>query len=244
MAVFFLMLLKKHYKKIYLKKSQLIIINKFINIKLLLNNLSLEKNMSYYNFFLENTNLILHSNIEKYYMGIFWFSKYMSFYFFNFLGIKLKLSNLNLNINNSSKELLALWHNTYSDNFLKAYHFTPWQYLIFLIKLIYNKSFDNLILIVKTFITKSHLKYHKRLFYHFANIINTYYSILSGLGKLKGYKLYFKGKLGRKGSVKKSTIRFSNGFTSLTKKSLKFNYKTFLVYTETGVVGCYLSIFF
>ena len=56
--------------------------------------------------------------------------------------------------------------------------------------------------------------------------------------------MYFKGKLGKKGSVKKSTMFFKKGQVSFTNKSLKYNYKYFLIPTETGVVGCYISLFF
>ena len=76
------------------------------------------------------------------------------------------------------------------------------------------------------------------------SIFSYYLNFLYPYKKLKGYRLYFRGKLGKKGSVKKSTIFFSGGKISYTNKSLKYNYKYFLIPTETGVVGCYISLFF
>ena len=93
-------------------------------------------------------------------------------------------------------------------------------------------------------IQREHLKYHKRLFITLGFIFSYYLDFLYPSKKLKGYRLYFRGKLGRKGSVKKSTIFFYGGKISYSNKSLKYNYKHFLIPTETGVVGCYISLFF
>ena len=61
---------------------------------------------------------------------------------------------------------------------------------------------------------------------------------------LKGCSLFFKGKLGKKGSVRKSKFFVKIGNVSLTNKSLRINYKTYVVITITGVIGCGISIFY
>ena len=61
---------------------------------------------------------------------------------------------------------------------------------------------------------------------------------------LKGYTVFFKGKLARKGSVRKSVFFYKYGQVSKTNKFLRVSYRQFLVYTETGVVGCYISLFY
>lgn len=93
-------------------------------------------------------------------------------------------------------------------------------------------------------IQQESLKYHKRLFISLNSIFSYYLDFLYPDKKLKGYRLYFRGKLGKKGSVKKSTVFFSGGKISYTNKSLRYNYKYFLIPTETGVIGCYISLFF
>lgn len=63
-------------------------------------------------------------------------------------------------------------------------------------------------------------------------------------GHCAGYRLYFKGKLGRKGSVKKTVFYAKLGKHSYTNKNLRFNYRRFLVPTETGIIGCYFGVFY
>ena len=63
-------------------------------------------------------------------------------------------------------------------------------------------------------------------------------------GRFLGYNLFFKGKLGRKGSVKKSVFFYKYGRVSNSNKSLRLNYRKFLIYTETGVVGCGINLFY
>lgn len=62
--------------------------------------------------------------------------------------------------------------------------------------------------------------------------------------KIKGYSIFFKGKLGKVGSVRKSVFFFRNGLCSLSNNSLRFNQKRFVIITVTGVVGVCINIFF
>lgn len=62
--------------------------------------------------------------------------------------------------------------------------------------------------------------------------------------RAKGISIFFKGKLGKKGSVKKSTFFNKIGLVSLSRKDLRFNYRTFIISTHTGVIGANISVFF
>ena len=61
---------------------------------------------------------------------------------------------------------------------------------------------------------------------------------------LKGCSLFFKGKLGKKGSVRKSKFFFKYGNISLTNKNLRLTYRSYTITTITGVIGCHISIYY
>ena len=113
-----------------------------------------------------------------------------------------------------------------------------------MLQLFYTRNIDELTNFIKQNIEVMPIKAHKRLIYNASKILNIYYNVLIKTMRIRGFVLYFKGKLGRKGSVKKSIIRIIRGKISLTNKSLRFNSKQFLIFTETGVIGCYMSIFY
>jgi hypothetical protein len=62
--------------------------------------------------------------------------------------------------------------------------------------------------------------------------------------RIKGYSLYFKGKLGKAGSVRKRVLYFKGGLNSLSDINLRLDYRKFIIMTITGVVGGCVSIFF
>ena len=117
-------------------------------------------------------------------------------------------------------------------------------YFNILLNIIWFKNLDLFVRLIVDVIQKQHIKKHKNLFRHVNNIINTYFIILENNKIIKGYSLYFKGKLGRKGSVKKSLFYKKKGLVSFNNKLLRYNYKNFLINTETGIVGCYISLYY
>lgn len=113
-----------------------------------------------------------------------------------------------------------------------------------MIQLFFFKDIQHFVSFIKKIIQKYSLKHHRRLFRLVGTIFSNYLKLSHKTNELKGYRIYFKGKLGKKGSVKKSIIYLSDGQISFTNKNLRYNYKYFLIPTETGVVGCYLACFY
>lgn len=97
---------------------------------------------------------------------------------------------------------------------------------------------------VEEILVDAHLKKHKRLFLTIINILKNWFFFLKKKKKIKGFSLYFKGKLGKKGSVKKTKIFYKLGIISLTTKNIRLNYKMYSVTTLTGVIGAAIHIFF
>jgi hypothetical protein len=175
---------------------------------------------------------------------LFWFGTYLSFFLKKYTTVNINWQFLNIKLIDNKKLFVKLWKKTYHKNTLKNFFCSSWFYLYILLSFYCFKDIKQLVNFFVKVIQRYPLKYHKRLFRLVSLLFVDYLSILQNDNKLKGFRLYFKGKLGKKGSVKKSTIYVSGGQISYTNKMLKYNYKRFLIPTETGVVGCYLGVFF
>jgi len=183
-------------------------------------------------------------NIFEKSMSLYWFSTYLSFFLKKYTIVKINWQFLNLKLKSNVDIFIKLWRSTYKKNFLKNFFCSSWFYFYLLINLYCFKDIRELVIFFSKVIERYPLKYHKRLFRLFGSVFKEYLKVLYNYNKLLGFRLYFKGKLGKKGSVKKSTIYISGGKISYTNKMLRYNYKYFLIPTETGVVGCYLSVFY
>ena len=106
------------------------------------------------------------------------------------------------------------------------------------------KDPQGIIFIIQNILTKARLKKHKKLFF----LIGYFFKILflnkEQKNSLKGFSLFFKGKLGKKGSVRKSKFFVKYGLGSLTNKKLRLTYRTYIIITITGVVGCNICLFY
>lgn len=171
-------------------------------------------------------------------------STYLSLYLKQYTGVKLDWQFLNLKLTSEKVLMLKTWRVTYSKSFLKNFFMPSWTYFYFLIRIFMLRDISQFAAIVEKTIQKYPLKNHKRLFINASNLLKTYTKLANLDKQLLGFRLYFKGKLGRKGSVKKSIVYYSDGRISYTNKMLRYNYKYFLIPTETGVVGCYVAIFY
>lgn len=178
------------------------------------------------------------------YKKIYWISLYLTNFLKNYINWKVYWQFINLNLKKKKTHIFFLWKYTFRNFLVKEGFLQRWHYFYILIQLLFFKNPKMLTKLLTRFISKLKLKLHKRYFRFVNKILLTFYNYLYKKKLLLGYKLYFKGKLGRKGSVKKSTIRYTVGRTSFTNKSLRFNYNQFLIYTETGVVGAYLALFY
>ena len=137
----------------------------------------------------------------------------------------------------------TLYYVFYKKSALKTYFTDYSTFYKWFVPLVYLKDPKNLIYIIKSLVYKTHLKKHKRVFFSSWKIISFIFKITSKKNIIKGCTLYYKGKLAKSGSVRKSKLFFKLGLTSFTNKSLRVNYRIFQLWTFTGSVGACLSIF-
>lgn len=176
--------------------------------------------------------------------NFFWFARYLQLYMQAYTSLKLDWLFLNLlNLTDTSLFLLW-WHKLYTSRTLSVFFCSSIKFFYILTNIIFFKNIDYFVKLIQVIITQAPLKFHKRHFYRVKIILNYIFRLLKPYNKMCGYSIFFKGKLGRKGSVKKSTFFYKTGRVSYTNKSLRVNFRKFLVYTETGVVGCGISLFF
>lgn len=175
---------------------------------------------------------------------MYWVSLYLTRYLKNFINYKIYWQFANLNLIKKKSHIYLLWRHTFRNFLVKEGFLQRWHYFYLLIQLLFFKNPKMLTKLLTRFISKINIKLHKRYFRFVNKLLYVFYKYLYKKNLFHGYKLYFKGKLGKKGSVKKSTIRYTVGRTSFTNKSLRFNYNQFLIYTNTGVIGGYLAIFY
>ena len=89
-----------------------------------------------------------------------------------------------------------------------------------------------------------HFKRHRVYFLFFFKLFNSYIVPNFKILLIKGIYLKFRGKLGRGGNSRKSTLLYKVGVTSLTSKSLAMDSHKWDVWTRTGSVGCCFRVFF
>lgn len=88
------------------------------------------------------------------------------------------------------------------------------------------------------------IKRHRRIFFKIRYFFQIWYVLCRKRKTVRGYSIYLKGKLGKKGSVRKRKIYVKNGLVSFTNKDLRVNSKNFMLWTDTGCIGANISIFF
>lgn len=123
-------------------------------------------------------------------------------------------------------------------------HLSAKQFFNLFLQLSYFKNPRLFVLAVQKKFYRSTFKQHRRLFFLVKSALNLWYLLLKNLRGVKGYSLFFKGKLGKKGSVRKRKIYTKKGLVSLTNKSLRVNTRCYTIWTVTGSVGAGISIFF
>lgn len=187
---------------------------------------------------------IQNNSMRSSYSHLYLLSVYLSFFLKTYTSVQLHWQFLNLNIKPKNKLIYMVWRKTYKKQFLRNFFCSSWFYLYLLIKIFFFRDVSLFSTLCSKIIKRYHLKKHKRLFKLTGDILNSFLELNSEKKYLRGFRLYFKGKLGRKGSVRKSTFYMNKGQISFTNKMLRYNYKHFLIPTETGVVGCYMAIFF
>lgn len=166
--------------------------------------------------------------------------KQLSFYY---LGVELEWMFVNLKNSLKNSFFKKFWYIIYRKKFFKLFYGKKKKTLSWFLQLYKLKDTQGLINLIQIKLYNAKLKRHKRIFY----LVGFFFRILFLLKKkssLQGCSLFFKGKLGKKGSVRKSKFFVKMGVVSLTNKSLRINYKTYVIVTITGVIGCGISIFY
>lgn len=136
------------------------------------------------------------------------------------------------------------WRVFYKRYVLRAFFTNKAKFFNWFAQLSYLKDPQGIIWLAEKIITEAHLKKHKRLFALLARILRSWYNVLHRVHKAQGVSLFFKGKLGKKGSVKKSKFFNKSGLVSLSSKKLRMNYRSFIITTHTGVIGAAVSVFY
>lgn len=136
------------------------------------------------------------------------------------------------------------WRVFYKRYVLRAFFTNKVKFFNWFAQLSYLKDPQSIIWLAEKVITETHLKKHKRLFALLARILRSWYNVLRRVNKAQGISLFFKGKLGKKGSVKKSKFFSKSGLVSLSSKKLRMNYRSFTITTHTGVIGAAINVFY
>lgn len=170
------------------------------------------------------------------------FFKNLSYYYLN-IDLQWRFINI-LNTSTSKSFLLKLWYKIYKKKFFGIFYGKKKKTLSWFLQLYKLKDPQGIIFIIQNILTKARLKRHKKLFF----LIGYFFKILflnkEQKNSLKGFSLFFKGKLGKKGSVRKSKFFVKYGLGSLTNKKLRLTYRTYVIITITGVVGCNICLFY
>ncbi len=101
-----------------------------------------------------------------------------------------------------------------------------------------------LILVLEHLFIKTPIKRHRSIFFKLRHFLKIWYLICRKKRCVKGFSFFFKGKLGRKGSVRKRKFFTKKGLISFTNKELRVNYSNYILWTNTGCIGANISIFF
>lgn len=132
----------------------------------------------------------------------------------------------------------------YTKHYLSKFYCKKNKFLFWFTKLTVFKDLSTFVAMILKWLFNAPLKKHKRIFVLINKFLRVWYEALEEFKKIRGYCIFFKGKLGKKGSVRKSKYFSKRGEVSYSTKSLRVNYKTFHFGTLTGVVGGGLSIFY
>lgn len=206
-----------------------ILSKKFINIK------QLNYIFSFYNI------VYNYQNLELSYSWLW--NNYCNALLKTYSGFSTTWAMYNANQITNTNYYTTLYYIFYKKSALRTF-FTDYNtFYKWFVPFLYLKDPKNLIYIIKSLVYKTHLKKHKRVFFSSWKIISFIFKVTLKKKILKGCTLYFKGKLAKSGSVRKSKLFFKIGLTSFTNKNLKVNYRLFQLWTFTGSVGACLSIF-
>jgi len=210
--------------------------NAIVNTSLLINNDYL------FNFIQLNTNKNPTSNLTI--QNNWLLAKYLNQLSYYYLGVNLNWILVDLKKSLKNNFFKKLWYIIYKKKLLRMLYGKKKKTISWFLQLYKLKDPQGLISLVQNKLYNTRLKRHKKIFFLLGFFFRILFLLKNKKDSLKGCTLFFKGKLGKKGSVRKSKFFIKIGNTSLTNKDLRINYKTYIIVTITGVVGCGISIFY
>lgn len=167
--------------------------------------------------------------------------KNLTYYYLN-INLSWRFVNIIKTVNRDF--LNKLWYKFYKKKFFGILYGKKKKTLTWFLQLYKLKDPQGVIFLIQRILFKANLKRHKRYFYLVGAFFKALFINKEKKNSLKGFTLFFKGKLGKKGSVRKTKFFVKYGLGSLTNKSLRINYKTYVIITITGVVGCNICLFY
>lgn len=245
-SLYWLLLIFKNYKiKKLIKKKQKNYLPKIYTTKPLVksNNLTpvTDKNLNIvYKFLI----LQAYYNQFKYVNDKWLLNLYLKNLTYYYLNINLNWRFINL-ITTLNKDFLnKLWYKIYKKKYFGLLYGKKKKTLTWFLQLYKLKDPQGIIFVITKILFKANLKKHRKFFFLIGAFFKMLYINKEKKNSLKGLTLYFKGKLGKKGSVRKTKFKVKYGVGSRTNKNLRVNYRTYVIVTITGVVGCNITLYY
>lgn len=132
----------------------------------------------------------------------------------------------------------------YSKKRLQGLYSSQKTFLLWYIKLTFFRDPAYLAILMFNWLYRSNLKTHKKVFFVLINLLQKMYPLLFKYKKILGFFVYFKGKLAKKGSVRKEKIFKKMGRVAMGTKSLRGSVVQYQAPTLTGTIGAAIGIFF
>ena len=174
-----------------------------------------------------------------------WFlSKYLKSTVGTFTGFETEWKFINIKLFGLDESCYAMWYRVYRTQALSFFFTKRKDFIVLFTRLTFFRDPTALVPFIKQHLLQTHLKQHNRIFYSVSTFMAKWYFFAANAQRIKGYSVFFKGKLAKKGSVRKSVFFKKKGSVSFTNKSLRVNYRNYFVWTYTGVIGAGLSIFY
>jgi len=196
----------------------------------------------FYSFYLNNSILNLADKPKLLYNYMLY--RYIALLMGQYTGFYLTWSFINIQTAFNKDNFYSWWRKLYNKRLLGRLFTTRLDFYNWFIQLTYFKDPKNLIKLIKNSLFNIYLKRHKQIFYVVSNFFKAWYTLLAKDNNVKGYSLFFKGKLAKQGSVRKTIFFSKKGLTSFANKSLKVNMRSYQVWTVTGSVGAGINIFY
>ena len=187
----------------------------------------------------------LMGNERKVTLTASWFlSKYLKTSLGVFTGFQTEWKFINIKLFQLDESCYAMWYRVYRTQILSFFFTKRVDFITLFTRLTVFRDPTALVPLIKKHLLQTHLKQHNRIFYSVCTFMANWYFFAANAQRIKGYTVFFKGKLAKKGSVRKSVFFKKKGSVSFTNKSLRVNYRNYFVWTYTGVIGAGLSIFY